>query len=504
MPSISNITSSLLSSLQATGTTSDAPAAEAPARSAPVFLETLTTQGGVSALGLGAPRNHGDIEAIFAEIATKYGVQAERARDYAEAAEDAKRSTSLTAAIGNLAVFATLGSIIIAEDANIRKQEAIINQKTQQINQKTAEKNALQALHDQYRDEKNANTATIAENEARIVILTGQLATVEPVRAAACALNSGGAECRDLTQRAASLTGEISALQTQNAQLSSRNAYLDGEMSRLSGEIRVLSDEIAELERDRSAAQASKRESEGKKSAATTLLNAFALVLIPFTVDLALHTIGAMGRASFETSPGQNVIDRAVSEVVDKFADQAARLGAMETARKTLEQDPAAEPAIPSGDSTVKDRPDQADRNASRAEPAMEPPRSTEDFSPGSLDPAAMIGVLTLIRQAVQGGIQQPAAVTALDATPAARMREGQPVPPAEGQGPPDAMDLIRRALETALPPGEGDADLVLNRAAGLAAGLTLLRGALDQLAQGEGATLPQMPGPSGRLALVI
>ena len=144
MAPISTITSSQPNALQNLGTVSSTSGPETTTTSqAPAYQETLTTQGRAFSLGLSAPRNHGDIEALFAEIATKFGVETAKATDYAEAAEDAKRSTALRAAAGNLGLCASLDAAIQAAEANIAKQEAIIAKKTEEIDTKNTQIDAL-------------------------------------------------------------------------------------------------------------------------------------------------------------------------------------------------------------------------------------------------------------------------------------------------------------------------------------------------------------------------
>ena len=490
MSTISTITSGLVASLQGVGAAPEAaPASEATTSSVPRLLDALVLQGGIASLGLSAPRNHGDIEAIFAEIASKYGAEAEKARGYAEAAEDAKRSTALTAAAGNLALFAALGSVIIAADANIKKQEAVIKVKTEQINTKTAEKNALQDQYDAYRAEWNSNAATILENGGKIIALGTELAAVELARVAACGIDSGGAACRDLTSQANSLNGQIDALESQNSQLIDRNLFLDGEMFRLIGEITKLGLEIFALEAERTFAQVSMDGSKAAKDVASALLTAFAVVLMPFSVDLALRTIGEIGRASFETSPGQKGIDQAIEDAVNDFTEQSARMGMIDTVRKAVQLELASD--SPSLD-TLRELLD------SMSQPPAERPEA-------AVDTAAILGLLSLIRQSVQGGIQgQANASDTVDLVARTEAGAAPKVSPMQEGGKPSALDLIREAMEKALPPGQGDADAVANRAAGLAGGLALVRGALGQLAEGESASGTQMPGPTGRLTIAI
>jgi hypothetical protein len=444
MAPISSITSNVISALQGVGGVEPV---EAPTKQAPAFQETLTTQNRAFALGLGAPRNHGDIEALFAEVATKFGAEATKATDYAEAAEDAKRSTSLRAAAGNLSLFASLDATVQAAEANIAKQEQIIAEKTAQIDAANAQIATLEGQYAEYRSEWNDNAATQLENAGKIFDL---------------GLDLAGAWLAGDTDEVNRLQGLIDGLEAENSSLFNRNLYLDGEMLRISGEIVALGFQVAGLEIERGWAELSKLGSEAEIGIAQGLLDIFGLVLIPFTVDLALRTMGEMGRSSFEVIADQSGLDSAVEDAVNRLSEQADRMGVIEATRKALEQLPADDPAtltrineVLAGEGLV--------------------PVEGADQAP---DTAAIFALLTQLRQ----------------------MLGNDTAPKVE----PERDDPVSETLAETLPPGTGDAQKVAAQAAGLGAGLALLRNILGEIASGEASLNTLVPGASGRLTLAI
>jgi hypothetical protein len=460
MAPISTITSSQPNALQSLGTISGTSGPEATTTSqAPAYQETLTTQGRAFALGLGAPRNHGDIEALFAEIATKFGAETAKATDYAEAAEDAKRSTALRAAAGNLGLCASLDAAIQAAEANIARQEAIIAKKTEEIDTKNNQIDALNAKYDEYRSEWNDNAATQLDNAGTIIELGFEIAAAWLV---------------DDTAEVDRLQGQIDALEAQNSTLFNRNLYLDGEMFKIAGEVTKLGFEIAGLEIERGWAELSILGSEAEIGLAQGLLDTLGLIFIPFSVDLALRTIGEVGRASFEVTADQAGLDKAVEDATDNISDQAERMGVIAAARKALEQLPADDPATLSAINEVL---------AGNLPPGPADPETTAMTE-------AMLGLIAALRQMVGTGpnAEGPGRTSPVSG---ANMRSSQ-------------IDFLQDAIEENLPPDSGDPQKVASLAAGLAGGLALLRNILGQVADGETAMRSQVPGASGRLNLAI
>lgn len=456
---ISNITSSSTTALPSTGGVTPIAPVTGSTSSAPAFQETLTTQNRAFALGLGAPKNHGDIEALFAEIATRFGAEQTTATDFAEAAEDAKRSTSLRAAAGNLGLVAALGAAITAAQDNIAKQNRIIAQKTEQIDALNGQISALEDQYDQYRSEWNDNAETQLSNAGTIFELGLELV---------------GAEIAGDDAEINRINGEIDRLEAQNSTLFNRNLYLDGEMLRISGEIIDLGFQVAGLEVERGWAELSKLGSQAEIGLAEGLLDGLALAFIPFSVDLALRTMGEVGRASFEVTSDQTGLDKAVENSSDNLAEQAARLNAIENARKALEQ-------LPENDPSMRDA-----INEVLARFGM-----SSNVDPGTaVDTKGMLDLLSSLRQMIATGLEPEQG-----STPAATN---------EGTGQHSAMEMLRKILADALPQGSGDQQKVVSEAAGLAGGLALLRSILGQVAGGEASMSTQVPGPSGRLSLAL
>jgi cell division protein FtsB len=528
MSTINSITSTIISTFQGVEAVTGTTPVEAPVNNAPAFQETLTTQGRAFALGLGAPRNHGDIEAIFAEIATKYGAEVSKANDFSNAAATAVRSTALAAAAGSLAFFATFNTIMITAEANIKTQNQVIGQKTQQITALEAEKAPLVARRDALNAEFGNNVGQIAQNVITIAGLGTQLAGVEIARATACGLDAGGAACRDLTAQSNSLQSQIRTLEGQNSTLSARNSQISAEVSTLNGQINELQRQIDTATSERNAAVGSRNASQNAYNVALATLNVFAAVLIPFAVGLALGQAGAGARASFDLGPDQNGFDNAIAQAVNRLADLSDEMGNLSQMRQALFQTqpsptegltlPDSPPATDVGESgAVDSRPGtepvqlpEVDANApvSDAPPPVSPQAETPPVETALPKPTTAVED-GAPRQAAMESLRQLLANLPLrtdDLLP-------DPVPVSGGTGdqppgipaePQNAFDIVRQLLEDMLPPGVGNAEEVATRAGELAAALALVRGALGQVAQSEAAQTPQVPGASGRLTLVI
>lgn len=403
MTSISTVTSSV---------SSNPPTVEAPSTTTPtenaaptlVLQETLTTQSRAFAVGLGAPRNHGDIEALFAAVAEKFGIENAKATDYAEAAEDAKRSTSLTTAAGVLAMVAGISALVSVATANVARQGRIISDSTSEISSLRSEKTQLEA----------------------------QLAELEE------------------QESSSTVDAQIDAIETR---------------------IDTIDDRISELEDVIEDAQASMEESQSEANYYTSLLSAFSVILIPFTVSLALDAMLSIGRASFEMLPEQLGLDKAILDATNNIADQAAEMQRLSLTRE----------AATDGTSSDLDQSGQAPGGGAES-----------GKTPRAID---------ILRQLMALAVPSGTGASDIDTT---RGSGTGPETAEKTEGTSKGFDMVLKALEDALPPGSGDPDLVAGRAGDIAGALALLRGALGQLVSGDGGMSNLVAGATGRLNLAI
>lgn len=436
---------------------------------APAFQETLTTQNRAFALGLGGPRNHGDIEALFGEIAAQFGKEVAQATDYAEAAEDAKRSTALRAAAGNLALFAGLSALITAEQQNIAKQERHIADLEVQIDSLTTQKDGLVEQRDALQAEWNANAARVIEAGLEVGGLGLELGAVLLAKETACGFDPGSSDCANLTADVNSLNDQIDALSDEIDTLTARNDVLTPQIFALTGQIIQLEFQILGLEAEKGLAELAMEFSEAAIDLFSGILEAFAVLVMPFSVELALSVTRERSRASFEMLPEQLGLDKSITDAANNVAEQVTRMGTIDAARKALE--------------------------ASRT---SDPTTSPVDGEPGGTGGATLgagsdLGKIAEAALALLGQMRQlmEKGVAPEDSTRTAT-------------GNPGAMDLIRQSLDQSLPPDSGDRELATGRAAGLAGALSLLQDILTKVGSGESSLNTQMPGPSGRLTLAI
>ena len=540
MSTINSITSTVVSAFQGVTPVAEPGQVEPAANPSPAFQETLTTQGRAFALGLGVPRNHGDIEAVFAEIATKFGAEVERANDFANAAQTAVRSTALAAAAGSLAFFATFNAIMLNAEANIARQNVVIEAKNETITNLEAQKAPLVSQRNALNAEYSANASTYWQNISQINQLNAQLATLEPARATACAADAGGASCQNLTSQVNGIRSTISSLNAQNAALVNRNNEISGQVAALNNEINILQGQINTATSERNAATNSRNQSQNDYNVALATLNAFAAVLIPFTVALALGTIGAGGRASFDLGPDQQGFDDAIAQAVNRLADLSDEMGNLSMLRQALQlsvpitpesltQVPEGEPPAATDQEPVE-TPTRtgATLDLTGQEPPVQDLSQTEEPGPDPIpgtQPLPQLEAQVPQVGAIIGEPQVNAAAPSGQPSAFEMLRQllanlplptadflPDPVAQADGvapQGtgperPQNAFDVVRQLLQDMLPPAVGNAEEVASRVGELAAALTMLRGALGQVAEAESAQTPQVPGSSGRLTLAI
>lgn len=475
MASIGNVTSSstqvVTTVVDPTGSTG-ATGNSSPS-SAPLFQETLTTQGRIFGLGLGAPRNFGDIEALFAEIATKFGGEVGKATDFAEAAEDAKRSTALRASIGTLGFCASLSATIQAATLNIARQTAIIGQLNKEITDLNGQKTELQTELAGLQSQKASLDTQIGQIGAQIGTKYSELNALQASQATACGADAASATCISATQAVNDKTAEISALQTQFNSLNTQMSGVLAQISSVNSQIADIDAQISVLNGRISTANASKNASQSNLNLATTMLNFFSTLFLPSAVSLALLTINEMARASFEMLPTQLGLEKAIEDAANNIADKAEEMGNFSVLLKALGREPGETDSA--GDGAVQGTPPAEGR--------------------GAIDL-----LLLLMAEFVPSNSDSPE--VAQDDTNPQEPGEG---PPVDGKGPkPSAFELIQQALEVNLPPGAGSPEAVQARATELAGILALVRGALAQIANGEAGMNTNVPGPSGRLTLAI
>lgn len=223
-------------------------------------LAGLIGQGAGNALmlGLSRPRNIGDIEAMFSEIAAKLRDTQVDTRALRDEAGLANRQSALRNAAFVITSMLNWGADIDRERENIAEQQALIAEATAQIEDLQAERGTLVSQRDGLNSQiagLNGQIATrqaqIASNTAQINVLNAQIATAdEPQRSQLIAQRDA------LQAQNQQLQAEITGLEATRNDLQAQVNEIEGQIAEIDAEIAELEDAIAEATESIAASEA--------------------------------------------------------------------------------------------------------------------------------------------------------------------------------------------------------------------------------------------------------
>lgn len=295
------------------GSTTQTPGVVLP----PLYTNSFSGRGPAIQLGLSAPRNIGDLEAIFAEIATKLRETRTETESNTSVAETSSRRTQLAQAASFFSQLFKWGVEIDSNIANIKVQEAKIVVFDAELADLAVQKQTLESSKLGLETTIASLTTTIAASETQIGTNTREIQRLTGLYN----------QSKDAGERA-SLLSQIGALDRENTGLGQTiiRATTDRQKNQtklegVNAEIEGVDREIADVTEKREKAVKSKKASEDRIGVLTTASVNLVLTLIPFAISALLGGSSQSARQSGQTRETGDNFEQTLKETIESISD---------------------------------------------------------------------------------------------------------------------------------------------------------------------------------------
>jgi len=313
----------------------EAPETGAPAQSGqnnaqvlpPIYASSFSGLTTAMGLGLASPRNQGDIEAIFAEVAEKLDKINSVTRDNERVADSNSRRTSLQTAGVLFSQMNGVGALVESNKDNIKDQNAKIEDVNGQITVLEAQRSMLTATRDSLngqlnglQSQRNSLYNTLGTLQSELQTLQQQLSQLQganPQNQAAIIAKQD--QIAGKWNQIGGVNGQISTVDWQISTVSGQIATLNNQINGINGQINGLVNE-------RNVAQASKNKSEQDIEDLNAAYAVLVATVMPYATAQMTGSNSSNARISGQTNEIVSDYDQLMEQVLDNLTDLADRI----------------------------------------------------------------------------------------------------------------------------------------------------------------------------------